>query len=60
MPLNKDENDNFAAYDYFIPYYGIGERLTRYDDPFKITFAKNLNYKNILKKIKEQKYANLH
>lgn len=49
----QDENGDFASYEFSIPYYGIGERLTRYNDPFEITFAKNLKYKNILKKIKE-------
>lgn len=49
----KDENDYFAAYEFSIPYYGIGERLTRYNDQFEIPFAKNIEYKNILEKIKE-------
>lgn len=49
----KDENGDFAVYEYSIPYYGIGERNTRYGDPFEISFAKNLEYKNVLEKIKE-------
>lgn len=51
--FKKDENGDFASYEFSIPYCGIGERLTRYNDPFEIPFAKNIEYKNILEKIKE-------
>lgn len=56
----KDENGDFAVYEYSIPYYGIGERNTRYGDPFEISFAKNLEYKNVLEKIKENQNADIY
>lgn len=55
----KDDNGEFAGFD--SPFvYGINERKTPYYEPFEISYVKNLDYKNVLEKIKENQNAQIY
>lgn len=48
----KDENGEFQSFD-GLNGYAVNERIMRYNDPFEIPFAKELDYKKIIEKAKE-------
>lgn len=48
----KDENGEFQSFD-GLKGYAVNERIMRYNDPFGIPFAKELDYEKIIEKAKE-------
>lgn len=48
----KDENGEFQSFD-GLKGYAVNERIMRYNDPFEIPFAKELDYEKIIEKAKE-------
>lgn len=55
----KDDNGDFVGFD--TPFnFGINERKTPYYEPFEISYVKNLDYKNVLEKIKENQNAHIY
>lgn len=48
----KDENGEFQSFD-GLNGYAVNERIMRYNDPFEIPFAKELDYEKIIEKAKE-------
>lgn len=48
----KGENGEFQSFD-GLKDYAVNERIMRYNDPFEIPFAKELDYEKIIEKAKE-------
>lgn len=55
----KDENGEFQSFD-GLNGYAVNERIMRYNDPFEIPFAKELDYKKIIEKAKENQNADIY
>ena len=55
----KDENGEFQSFD-GLKGYAVNERIMRYNDPFEIPFAKELDYEKIIEKAKENQNADIY
>lgn len=55
----KDKNGEFQSFD-GLKGYAVNERIMRYNDPFEIPFAKELDYEKIIEKAKENQNADIY
>lgn len=55
----KDESGGFQSFD-GLKGYAVNERIMRYNDPFEIPFAKELDYEKIIEKAKENQNADIY